>query len=189
VSYPSVPIVPTTTVDTKPDPYCTVAGLLARHDERSIRKLLADDGAAVVGSLDTHPTLLALLREASGLVEAALTVGGRYDPDDLTQLVHGTGVGSNAAEFLAGQVAHLAFFKLWERRNNDPNGRPPAQVEAALKWLEQLADGEMVLGFVAHKQAGVLQTRTELAADVERRQGVVVEAQRLFSRRNNRLHG
>lgn len=166
--------------------YCSAAQFLVRLDERAVRQLLSDSGAPVVGALADNDTLTALLMEASGMVEAAACAGQRYvitaTRNDLSSLT------GNSAQMLAGLVSRLAFFLLWSRRpNQDAGGRLPPGCQDALDFLEQLRLGERVFGILENHQAAALDSSVESRADVESRRGVVVEAQRYFGTRNNRL--
>lgn len=169
-------------------PYCTTAQLVSCSDERAVRQLLSDVGAMVTGDLDDDPTLALFLGAASGLVESAASTGERYlvnaDENDLTALT------GNSKLFLAKMVADLALHDLWTRRKNGkPGDRPPVNVERAEKFLEQLRLGERVFGILESQQSGALDTVVETSYEVDQRRGVIVEADRFFGRRNNRIDG
>lgn len=77
-----------------PTAYATGKMLCDRADFRTISQLLADDGKPVSATGDSaqdrvaveqHPTLKLLLQEASGMIEAAATVGKRYVIDPYAQ--------------------------------------------------------------------------------------------------------
>lgn len=168
-------------------PYCTVEQFLQRVDRRSVRQLLSDTGEPTSdGALEDSATLQALLKEASGEVEAAACAGQRYVIDstrnDLAALT------GNAAEFLAGMTARLAYHVLWLRRPN-PSGGLPADVQRALDFLEQLRLGVRVFGILENHQAAALDADVETSAQVESRGGLSVAASRFFGVRVDRLNG
>lgn len=166
--------------------YCTVDELLLCYDERSVRQLLSDSGASVVGSLSSNEILLFLLGVASGWIETAACTGQRYviesSRNDLDALT------GNSRSLLAKMVADLAMFDLWTRRINAKAGeKPPVKVEEVHKFLEQLRLGERVFGILENQQAAALGAEAETASQVQDRHGVVIEADRFFGTRNNRL--
>lgn len=166
--------------------YCTAAQFIQRYDERAVRQLLSDTGAAAGGSLSSNTVLAALLKEASGLVEAAACAGQRYvitdTQNDLSDLT------GNSAELLAGLVAHITMYLLWSRRPNiKPGDRPPPTWVMATDFLEQLRLGERVFGILENHQAAALDSVVETRGDVETRNGVTIIADRFFGTRSNRL--
>lgn len=167
-------------------PYCTVDQFFAFRDERSVRQLLSDTGAAVTGELSDNAQLATLLSAASGKVESAACLGQRYVIDSETNdLASLTG---NSAAFLAKLVADLAFFDLWKRRPNPTaQQRMPPECEEAEKFLERLRLGERVFGVLESHEAAHVQANVETAARVVERNGVTVIADRFFGTRRNRL--
>ena len=166
--------------------YCTVTQFLQRYDTRSVRELLSDTGTAVsTSAVADDTTLAALLKEASGEVEAAACAGQRYvinsSQNDLSSLTN------NSAAFLAGMVAHLTMYRLWCRRPAMmANVPPPPLYDRAQEFLEQLRLGERVFGILENHEAAALDADQESQQDVEDRQGVVFNAARLFGTRVNR---
>src|SRR5262249_49827964 len=130
--------------------YCTGLQLRQRVDVREMCQLLSDSGVPISqSSFDVDPTILALLKEASGRVEAAALVGERYkiDSSGPNALASIATLGGNMGEYLAGMVARLAFWLVWIRRRNPLFGeKPTADVMMALEDLDRLASGELVFG-------------------------------------------
>lgn len=165
------------------DPYCSVDQLVGFVDERAVRQLLSDTDAPYAGDLTESTVLASILRRSSGEVESAACAGQRYLIDDTrNDLADLTG---NSAEFLAGLVADLAFFRLWSRRpNNDL--KLPASCEQAQEFLERLRLGERVFGNLEDQEAAAISADQESASDVLARGGPTVIAERFFGVRSNR---
>lgn len=116
------------------------------------------------------------------MVEAAVTTGGQYTAADLNAL---TGMSQSLLKRL---VCDLAMGMLWLARP-DREGQTPKSFEVALEILESIRKGEKAFGLLEQQAASRLDTEVESERYVTGRHGIVVEAQRFFSRRNNRLHG
>jgi phage gp36-like protein len=170
------------TPDSGASAYASVTDLTDRFDIRTVQQLSSDaDAPTPAGALATNPKVLAALSTSSGMVEAAVTVGRAYRIEDLEALT------GNSLAFLKGLVCDLAIGRLILNR---PSAKleVPECYDAALETLAELRKGELVFGILENKQAGYLGDATETKAEVEARQGTVVEAGRFFSRRNARLH-
>ncbi len=166
--------------------YCSPGQFLFHYDVRSVCELLSDTGTPVSqDDVEADEKLTAILAEASGEVESAACLGQRYVIDETrNDLAALTG---NSAAFLAGMVAHLAMYSLWCRRPAMMmNVEPPPLFKKAEKFLEQLRLGERVFGILEAHKAAKLEAGADTAADVEARNGLVVEAGRLFGTRVNR---
>lgn len=173
--------------------FATPADMMLRYDARTIGDLCSDAGTKLTTSqLTTSTRLLAVLRDASGMVEAAVMVGGQYSKDDLDVLSGNIAPGilnvTNAAYLLKRLVCDLAMGMLFLARP-DREGQVPKSYEMALEMLEQLRKGERTFGLVSQQDAQKLAVEVEPERDVTNRAGIVVEAGRFFSKRNNRLHG
>lgn len=161
-------------------PYCTSAQFVQRWDTRSVGRLLSDTNTALTSTEVLASTLLAeLLKEASGEVELGCFRGERYSIDDLVALV-----GTNAGKKLAGLVADLTMWRLYDRRP-DREGTVPPRCEAALKVLEQLADGELIFGLVNQGRAGVMSHRVLSGTDVRIRNNRIVQQRRYMGVRSD----
>lgn len=91
--------------------YCTPAQMLERKDAREIGDLVSDSNTQVSDvALLTDDNLLTALADASGDIEAALLVGGRYSVEDLENLT------GNSANYLQRICAEIAMYYLLVRR-------------------------------------------------------------------------
>lgn len=164
--------------------YCSAARFLQRYDARTIGDLVSDDGTRVSSaSLLTNTNLAALLKEASGKLEAACVVGERYSPTDLAAIITD---GGNMAEFMAGLVADIAISLVYRRR---PDVTMPVmpQVDESMRLLNALSEGKMILGFTEAMTSGHMSSEIETSAIVEARKMATTYAESLFGRRNNRI--
>lgn len=125
--------------------YATPAQMRIRYDERTLSELVADDNTAVdLGDLNTDTNLLAMLDDASGMVDAALLTGGLYTAAQLS------GLTGNAAALLVRLTCHLAFTLLEERRNGPDPERFDKRHDWAEQQLEKLRKGINLFGLDAH---------------------------------------
>lgn len=161
------------------DSYCPVGEALKRADQRLLCELCSDQGSAVAASsLLTNANLAAALLDASGDLEAALLVGGRYTPADLAALT-GAALGK-----LYRLITRLAVCYLYERRPD--LGDVPEVYQKAEEHLEVLRTGKWIFGTVEHANAGRPSHEVERARQVEAREGLAVQAEAYFGRRTNR---
>lgn len=120
--------------------YATGTDLLQRYDARLVGDLVRDDSQQESsGSLPTHPNLVAILADAGSEIEAALFVGGRYTPAQLTTL------SDSAAQFLRRLNCDLALLMLKKRRgrfNAEKDGEFQKEVTAK---LDSLRNGDNIL--------------------------------------------
>ncbi len=165
--------------------YLTVASFLTYVDWRTVAEYCSDDEPSVARptrvQLTTAATvynnnLQAALDAASGMLEAACTAGGRYDPTDLAAL---TGV---SAAFRDELLAGLALAKLYRRR---PDRAAPAdpRVQEAMALLEALEEGRRVFSLTETQQAGVLDHQVETPEQAEQRNLPSTILRELFGRR------
>jgi hypothetical protein len=163
--------------------FASPADIKNRYDWRTLGDLCSDAGVKLTSNqLDSSSRLLECLNDASGMVEAAVTTGGQYTAADLNAL---TGMSQSLLKRL---VCDLAMGMLWLARP-DREGQTPKSFEVALEILESIRKGEKAFGLLEQQAASRLDTEVESERYVTGRHGIVVEAQRFFSRRNNRLHG
>ncbi len=171
------------TVETSATSYLSAAQFLLRIDWRTVADLVSDDGTRVTkAALPADPNLAACLLDASGILEEACLVGGRYHPVDLAAL---TGAGQAALYRL---LSRMTMCLLFERRP-DREMKQPWIIEYVEDQLQKLRDAERILSFVETEQTGVAITRVETAQDVERRNGAVFQSRRFLGRRSNRSSG
>lgn len=142
-----------------PIPYCSPAQFLERYDVRTVGQLLSDTDVALSQTDVLQSTILNdLLMEASGWVESAALVANRYSPNDLYALatdpsaLPGTG---NSARMLAGIVAGITMFFLWDRRPTKYLEMGlPLRSEMAIEMLDRLRKGEAIFGIQEVANAG-----------------------------------
>lgn len=128
--------------------YCTPSQFLERYDARTVGDLLSDSGTRLTpGEILTSPILQSLLKQASGEIESAAFVEGRFTPELLTSLT------GNSAQFLAGLTADLAMYLLYKRRPERVGQIPPA-VSMVYQTLEALRQGHRVFPFKEIMDAG-----------------------------------
>ena len=170
-------------------PYITVANFLKRYDWRTIGQLMCDDDTEVPqlatlldSATNEGGNLYLILQDASGELETAALVGGRYTVADLQALT------GNQAAYIGRIVADLAVGKCYQRRP-DLYSEMPAQSTVASNILNALASGEVIFGLQDQIDAGHMEMTTDLPSDVETRNGMVVIAQEYFGRRGNRYPG
>lgn len=119
--------------------YATVAQLLQRFDYRDIADLVSDTGSPVAqGSLATDANALAALNDASGEVETALLMGGRYTTTDLA------GLTGNSLYHLIRMTCDVAIALLFARRPLYAFDKYKDARELAEKHLDRLRKGEAV---------------------------------------------
>lgn len=111
--------------------YASGSDLVKYHDARRIGDLISDTDTRIASaSVPANAVVTAALLRASGEVEMAAQVGGKYTPTDLAGL---TGA---AAEALIGLVCDLAVWHIEKRR---ARGITPADVPGAAEAYEVLA--------------------------------------------------
>jgi phage gp36-like protein len=131
--------------------YATPAQFLVRYDARRLGQLVRDDGTkATPAELLSDDNLAAVLDDASGMIDAAVLRGGRYESSDLTDLT------GQSEAYLVRLCCDLAYGLLVERRGFSQG---EAQVSAggytrALQTLDQLAEGQRVFNVDKAIQAG-----------------------------------
>ncbi len=190
------------TIASGTSPYCTPAQALERLDVRTCGQLLSDTGTPLTQSqVLASSTFNDLLMQSSGMVEAYAMRGGAYTINPLFTpprndlaaiaagvLVNGVATPSNQSNLLAGIVAGILLMFLWERRPNPkPGEKPPGAAERAMGFLEELGNGVAVFGTVENQAAGVMSDTVEVARDVEVRGGLLINSERFWGRRSNRI--
>lgn len=160
-------------------PYCTPQRFIDAYDLRTVGDLLSDTNTRLISSQILASTVLnELLMEASGWVESACMVAGRYAPADLAALT------GNSAQMLAGMVAGIAMFFLWDRRPERlAKMALPAKADMALKQIGALEQGTAIFGILEVTQAGVPNVEFVTPEDIRTRNGVVNQARNLFGNR------
>ena len=132
--------------------YATSSDLTARFDRRIIADLATDEGVEVSeSSLSSNTAVDAALDDASGRIDAALTVARIYTTDDLDALT------GNSLALLKRITCELAMTFLIGRRQEKLLDQSLAAVEEkAEAYLDRLRKGERLFGAVdAAKGAGL----------------------------------
>lgn len=169
------------TVQSGASAYATIDDLSYRFDVRPMKDLVVDDESPAA-NLTGNAVLTALLKEASGKVEAAFLMGGKYTAVDLQALASSA---TNGREFLAGIVCALAYGLLIRRRGDAEQDIPP-EVAEANQLLNAAVEGKLVLPFTETLAAGVMSNYRETPEDVVDRDEPTYQAEPLFGLRNNR---
>jgi len=121
-------------------PYATGSEFLQRYDARLIGDLVRDDGIQEpVGSLPSNPVLSAALADASAAIDAAVYVGNRYTPAQMSSL------SATAAAFVCRLVCDLALVYLKRRRGRFDSERDGVLLAEINKTLQSLRSGEDLL--------------------------------------------
>lgn len=166
-------------------PYCSAEEFLVFTDFRTIVDLCSDDDGRPLQSDFIDPTTrtgeiaLAVLQVASGELESAVLLGGRYTVEDLQALT------GNQQQFIKKLVADLALWEFYSRRPDITSQMPP-KCEQAKAIVNAIAQGEMIFGIQENIDAGHIQLTVETPADVENRNLITFQAERFFGRRANR---
>lgn len=173
-----------------PVPYCPQALLLVYHDWQQVADLVRDGDAprptqAEVSTNSGAGTIVyRALLAASGELESACIAGKRYAPADLSGL---TGAG---LELLQATVAHLAFWRLAQRRQ--PISADPSRVPGALQalqLLQMLRDGERIFPTDEAADAGLPADVDTTRNNPNRCRRVVSVARRFFGIRSDDYSG
>ena len=185
--------------------YATGEDMLQSRDWRQVADLLQDPTTRTGASTSPASRVAALalfttedavgyraLRWASGQIEAAVTCGARYSPEDMLELTEsqtasqaqGGGSGYTVArDLIVGLCCDLAFWWLVKRRKPGVKPDQVAGVQEALDLLERLRLGERVFPIGESQQAGLASV---VPLDTETR---VTEAAEPLSVRAGRFFG
>jgi phage gp36-like protein len=152
--------------------YAAATDLIARFDTQLIGDLITDDDGSGereppdVAAIEASEVLEAMLDDASGRVDAALRVGKRYTPDQLS------GLTGNALSHLKRIVCSIAMALLFDRRPQRSHGEIADRMqEQADKYLVALQKGENILGLADETDvnAGLISTSGPTALDLQTR--------------------
>lgn len=173
------------TINSAASPFCSPVQFTTLYDWRPFAQLVVDNDVppADTASFQASLVLMACLQVAGGKIESAATMGKRYDPADLANLVSGTP--TNSGWTLIKINAGLAAGEMYDRRFQAIPDDIKTRVDEAQAWLAELADGTQIFAFAETQAAGLLQERRETAVDVANRNMPSYQANRLFGRRNN----
>lgn len=142
--------------------YATPADLIARKSASTLGALASDSGAEVAaGELATNSKILAALISASGAVEAALLVGGRYSVSDLT------GLPTNAAGYLKQIVCDIAMAYLYARKPTYSSDDYKAALDLQETHLERLRKGQNIFNIDQVIDAGAPSVASPSVAEIQ----------------------
>jgi len=128
--------------------YCSPASFLLRYDNNLVGQLVSDNSSQIQPSdLPNNAILNQLLKDASGQVEAAALIGGRYSVSDLQSL---TGV---SQAFLQHIVSAITMGLLRQRRGMIEEGTG-GFYQQALDALKALSNGTAIFSFAETEAAG-----------------------------------
>lgn len=170
------------TIISSTTPLCPVAEFLKRVDNAAVATLASDVPGVPATLLLTNANVIAALMTATGLLESAVMMGGKYAADDL-QLLLTTTCGSQAMMFSI--VADLAWVELFKRRPN-MNANPPATLKQSMEWLDLLSQGKRIFAFKQTQDASIMEKTDASVADIDARNSVVDQAEPYFGRRADR---
>jgi phage gp36-like protein len=139
--------------------YATPSQMLTRYDARRLGDLVVDGDKTTPRATPTQllsdPVLAEMLADASGLIDAALLVGGRYSPADLATLAAveaALPTPSSTFKLLVRLTCDLAYGLLVRRRGLGMDLAPGYAEAAAL--LDRLSNGELIFDVAAVVEAG-----------------------------------
>lgn len=143
--------------------FATVADVLDRFDERTLRDLCSDTGTPA-SDLTTNGPLLAALESASGAVLVACTVGQMYDEATLASLE------GAARATLVDIVCALAVARLVTRRpmRADVASVWKQSIEEANAYLDKFRRGERVFPLPQQLDASVPSVEGPTMLDIPR---------------------
>lgn len=120
--------------------YATADDLLKRYDARLLGDLVSDSGTPVApNDLPSNPVIDAVLRDACAAVDAAVFVGSRYTPEQMTTL------SETAAAFVRRLVCDLALVYIKRRRGRFDSDKDAALLKEINDTLAALRDGQDLL--------------------------------------------
>lgn len=158
--------------------YASPDDMMLRYDVRRLGQLCTDnDTQLTTEQLVQSAILQEAITDASGLVESAVMVGGRYSVTDLLTL------NDNPKRFLARLVCDLTYGFLVSRRgfnSNDIGSLAPGYANA-LKLLDELRAGTWIFANDAAIEASKPK-RVQLSTNVTL---VTTEARRFFGEDTN----
>ena len=154
-------------------PYAQISDLLNCYDNNRLADLVVD-GTARPASLAGNTILLAMLQQASGMIDAACQRGQKYSQTDLLNIASGfdplnVQINMQTSQALMVRLTcDLAYGLLVGRRGysaEDSQAEAPRYAEA-LKTLKLLADGDMIFVTAGALAAGLPQSQVTISQRV-----------------------
>jgi hypothetical protein len=151
-------------------------------DWRPLAQLVSDSGQQSYPSsiaFQSDSILAQALLTASGMVESACLRGNRYTAADL-QVLNGAG-----QAHLQWMVAWLAVGIMIRRRPGIGIPLPDEwnAITGQGGWLDQLASGHRIFGFLETEAAGLVETHDLIESDLQRKRSIITQARRYFGKR------
>lgn len=142
--------------------YATAADLIARKSSATLGALASDSDTEVAeGSLASDPKITAALLSASGAIESALVVGGRYTAAQLASL------GTNANAYLVHMTCEIAMAYLYARKPTFFSDEYKAALDLQDTYLERLRKGQNVFNIDENVAAGAPSYASPSVAEVD----------------------
>lgn len=130
--------------------YATPAQLLSRKAYTTIGDLISDDGASLTeAQVAANARVTDALASASGAVEAAVLVAGRYTPADLASLT------GNSQAYLIQLTCDIAMAYVYARKPGYSVDDFKAAMELQDVHLDRLRKGENIFNLAAPIDAGL----------------------------------
>lgn len=157
--------------------YATGEDLIKRYDIDLVADLCQDSRAELdyesdITNLTEHPNVVSAIEDASGEIDTALTVGGRYTPAQLHELFDptpGQVAWENTRKHLIRVTCAIAMSILVERRLDRVSQETADWLRKnSDKFLKQLKRGENVFGIQEVVDTGAIDFQTVQAIEVER---------------------
>jgi hypothetical protein len=170
------------TLDTAASSYITAAEFLKRYDYRTIARYCSDtDTAITLAALPTNVNLLALLNDASGILEMAVLRGARYTASQIANL---TGVAKAARDRI---IADVAICLVYERRPDIFDHREPVCYTRAMSLIDALAEGKTIFGYATVTAASLVDLQVDTREIIDSvRKTTASELRSFFGDRVNR---
>lgn len=160
--------------------YATPADLVTRFDRNILADLAGDDGTP--GDPLTSPRVARALEGASGEVNAAARMGGRYTAEELTALT------GDDAEFLKDVTCQLALLRLVGTRIQTIGEIAHKTLrESADKVLDDLRAGRLVFGTPAAERSQTPRVDGPTVLDYERLNLLPDRVRNYYPSRGSRL--
>ena len=117
--------------------YATVADMMLRYDPQLIRDLATNDGECTLtdAEVQSNDVALAILDDASGAIDAALSYGGRYLPANLA------GLSKPQIDHLKRITCEIAFAYIMIRKGSGNASQIKEYRNMAEQSLERLRKG------------------------------------------------
>jgi phage gp36-like protein len=134
--------------------YAQPQDAIDRIDVRRWGDLVLDNGVrATANQLLTNTRLIAVLNDASGLIDAALLRGGRYAPTDLQTLATTTNNGWYLLLRINVDIAYALALEARGYSESEIGSMAPGYAKA-LEYLDRLMEGQWIFGLAPVVAAG-----------------------------------